>query len=216
MSQKQQKKPTVSQNFLIYRLVKWSIVKPLFYSYFQGVVYGREKVPRQGSLIVVSNHASVFDPPLLASGIRRPVSFMAKQELFQMPLFKQLITTLGAYPVNRQGNDRTAIRNAIKSMDNGWVAGIFLDGTRSKNGKISNPKLGAALIAAKAKVPLLPLSLWGTEKILDPKMLMPQSAPITIRIGDLIPPPSSVKKEQLEAVTLKCAEAINSLHDLGR
>jgi 1-acyl-sn-glycerol-3-phosphate acyltransferase len=216
MTKKQQNTPTNLTNFTFYRCVKWSLVQPLFYSYFQGIVYGSEKVPKEGPLIVVSNHASAFDPPLLSPGIRRPVSFMAKQELFQVPILKQIITALGAYPVNRQGSDRSAIRNAIQSVENGWAAGIFLDGTRSKDGRIHDPKLGAALIAAKAKAPLLPLCLWGTERILDKKMLLPQPAPVTIRIGDLIPPPSSTKKEELEQVTRKCAEVINSLHDLGR
>lgn len=216
MNQKKQISQKYSTNFNLFKLTKWSVVNPIFYTYFQGNVYGAEKVPKNGPLIIVCNHASVFDPPLIAPAIRRPIAYMAKQELFDVPLLKQLITGLGAYPVNRQGSDRTAIKNAIKSIKNGWAAGIFIGGTRTEDGKIYEPKLGAALIAAKAKAPLLPLSLWGTEKILDPKMLLPQPVPITIRIGELIPPPSSVKKEILEKVTNQCTEAINDLHDKGR
>lgn len=216
MNQNKQKTKNYSDNFITYRFVKWSIVNPIFYTYFRGKVYGREKVPLNQPLIIVSNHASVFDPPLLSSAIRRPVAFMAKQELFDVSALKQLITALGAYPVNRQGSDRSAIKNALNSVKKGWATGIFIQGTRTKNGKIDDPKLGAAMIAAKAKASLLPLSLWGTEKILTENSSLPKPVPITIRIGDLIEPPSSVKRDELEKITNKCAEAINSLHDLGR
>jgi 1-acyl-sn-glycerol-3-phosphate acyltransferase len=216
MNQNQQIKENSSDNFTVYKLVRWSLVNPLFYGYFQGHIYGGEKVPLQQPLIIVSNHASVFDPPLVGSSIRRPVAFMAKEELFRVNGLKQLITLLGAYPVNRQGADRSAIKNALNSLKKGWAAGIFIEGTRTDDGKVHNPKLGAAMIAAKAKAPLLPLSLWGTEKIFSKNSSFPKPVPVTIRIGDLIEPPSSVKREALETVTNKCAEAINFLHDLGR
>lgn len=212
----QQRSENYSNDFTTYKGVKWTIVSPFFYIYFQGRIYGSEKVPKEGPLIIVSNHASVFDPPLISPAVCRPVAFMAKQELFNVPVLKQVITALGAYPVNRDGGDRSAIKNALNSVNKGWAAGIFIEGTRTEDGKIHNPKLGAALIAAKAKAPLLPLCLYGTEKILENKGGFPKPTPVTIRIGDLIPPPTSVKKEELENITNKCAEAINSLHDLGR
>ena len=184
-----------------------------FWVYFRGKVTGREKVPLEDKLVVVSNHASVFDPPLISAAIPRPVSYMAKQELFEVNGLRQLITFLGAYPVNRSGFDRRAIRQAVSRLEEGWATGIFLEGTRTKDGKIHEPKLGAALIAAKAKAPLLPVCLCGTEKILSSDSKLPKSIPIEIKIGDIIPPPSSTKKEQLEATSQICANAINKLHN---
>ena len=203
-------------SLVLYHLFKWSIVSPLLHTYFRGRIYGAEKVPQSGALIAVCNHASDFDPPILSNCLRRPVAYMAKEELFRVPLLKQGIKLYGAYPVKRGTSDRNALKAAIKALDNGWVAGIFLDGTRSKDGRINNPKLGAALIAAKTQVPLIPVSLWGTEKILRKGSFIPQPAPITIRIGDVIEPPQSTKKEELQAVTNKCASIINQLHSLGR
>ena len=216
MDQKQQITENSGDNFIIYKAAKWFLVNPIFFAYFQGRVYGAEKVPLNEPLVIVSNHSSVFDPPLLSSSIPRPVGFMAKKELFKINGFKQIITMLGAYPVDRQAADRSAIKNAIKTIKQGWAAGIFIEGTRTDDGKIHHPKLGAAMIAAKAKASLLPLSLWGTEKILSKGSSFPKPVPVTIRIGDLIPPPNSVKREALETVTQKCADVINSLHDLGR
>ena len=197
----------------VYHLVNNLIVKPVFNIYFRGEVEGREKVPLEDKLIVVSNHASVFDPPLISAAIPRPVSYMAKKELFDVTGLSGLITSLGAYPVNRAGFDRRAIRQAIGRLDEGWATGIFLQGTRTADGKVNDPKLGAALIAAKAKAPLLPVCLCGTENILTSDSKLPKYIKIKIKIGDVIAPPSSTKKEQLEKVSQECAEAINKLRD---
>jgi 1-acyl-sn-glycerol-3-phosphate acyltransferase len=141
---------------------------------------------------------------------------MAKEELFDVPVLGPAIQLYGAYPVSRGAADRSAIRAALKSLEDGWAAGVFLQGTRTPDGTITEPKLGAALIAAKAKVPLLPVSLWGTEKILQKGSSIPRPVPITVRIGAVVDPPSSTDKQELEAVTQKCAKTINALHDLGR
>ncbi|GAB4237948.1 MAG: lysophospholipid acyltransferase family protein [Stanieria sp.] len=203
-------------SFALYHFAKWSLVNPLFRTYFRGKIYGGEKVPQSGSLIVVSNHASDFDPPLLSNAVRRPVAFMAKEELFQVPVLKQTIKLYGAYPVKRGKSDRASLKAAMSALENGWIAGIFLDGTRTPDAKITNPKLGAALIAAKTQVPLIPVSLWGTEKIFQPGSYLPRSVPITIRIADVISPPQSTQREELQAVTDHCAEVINQMHALGR
>ncbi|TAF05462.1 MAG: 1-acyl-sn-glycerol-3-phosphate acyltransferase, partial [Nostocales cyanobacterium] len=112
--------------------------------------------------------------------------------------------------------DRAAIRAALECLDQGWAVGVFLEGTRTPDGRITDPKKGAALLAAKAKVPFLPVSLWGTDKILQPGSSLPRGVPITVRIGKLIDAPSSTTKTELEAVTQKCATLINEMHDLGR
>jgi 1-acyl-sn-glycerol-3-phosphate acyltransferase len=141
---------------------------------------------------------------------------MAKEELFNIPILKQAIQLYGAYPVKRATGDRASIRAALTAIEEGWVVGIFLTGTRTPDGRISDPKLGAAMIAAKAQVPLLPVSLWGTEKILRKGSSFPRPVPITVRIGEIIAPPSSTKREELQRVTEKCAAVINAMHDLGR
>ncbi|MBE9045341.1 1-acyl-sn-glycerol-3-phosphate acyltransferase [Pleurocapsales cyanobacterium LEGE 10410] len=199
-----------------YHLLKWSVVSPLLHTYFRIRIHGAEKVPQSGGLIAVSNHASYCDPPILSNCVGRPVAFMAKEELFEIPIFKQGIELYGAYPVKRSTGDRAALRAAIAALESGWVAAVFLQGTRSADAKITDPKLGAAWIAAKAKVPLLPVSLWGTDKILAKGSSFPKPVPLTVRIGEAIAPPGSTKKEDLQAVSEHCARVINSLHDLGR
>ncbi len=202
-------------NLIPYYLFKGIIIAPIFHTYFQGKVYGIENVPVEKPLVIVSNHASYFDPPILGSGVGRPVAFMAKEELFEVPLLKQGIELYGAYPVKRGSGDRGAIRAAINSLKQGWIVGIFLEGTRTADGRIHNPKLGAAMIAAKTQLPLLPVCLWGTQKILRKGVPFPLPVPVTLRIGKIIDPPPSVKRPVLEAVTEQCATVINRMHDLG-
>ncbi|NEQ44561.1 MAG: 1-acyl-sn-glycerol-3-phosphate acyltransferase [Leptolyngbya sp. SIOISBB] len=203
-------------SLLLYYLFKWTVVNPTFRLYFRGRVEGAQHVPKQGPLLVVANHASDFDPPLLSNCVRRPVSFMAKEELFNVPVLAPAIRLYGAYPVKRGSADRSAIREALKQLEQGWAVGVFLQGTRTLDGRIPNPKLGAALIAAKAQAPLLPVSLWGTQRILPNDSKLPRSQPLTVRIGKPIPPPVKTDKSLLWETTEQCTEAIHQLHDLGR
>jgi 1-acyl-sn-glycerol-3-phosphate acyltransferase len=203
-------------SLMLYHAFKWSIVSPVLHGYLRGRIYGAENVPNEGPLVVVSNHASDFDPPILSCSMRRPVAFMAKEELFRIPLLKQGIELYGAYPVKRGAADRSAIRAALKCLEEGWAVGLYLGGTRTPDARITEPKQGAAWIAAKAKVPILPVSLWGTEAIFKKGSAIPRPVPVTVRIGQVIDPPASTKREELEALTQDCAEAIHALHDLGR
>jgi len=201
-------------SFALYHLLKWPVVNPLLRLYCRGHIYGAENVPKRGAFVAASNHASFADPPLLACAIGRPVAFMAKEELFRTPVFREAIRLYGAYPVRRNKADRQAIETALTMLDRGWGTGVFLSGTRTADGCIEKPKTGAALLAAKANVPIVPVSLWGTQNIL--RGGFPRPAAVTIRIGQPIAPPPSTSHPDLQQTTQICADRIMAFHALGR
>jgi 1-acyl-sn-glycerol-3-phosphate acyltransferase len=140
---------------------------------------------------------------------------MAKAELFQVPLLGPIIRACGAYPVARGASDREAIRTATDRLDQGWATGVFIDGTRQADGRVNNPQPGAALLAARAGVPLLPVAIINSHRALGSGSRRARLLPIHIRIGTPIPPPASRRRADLDAATAACQEQINALLDQG-
>ena len=200
---------------LTYRLVSAVLVFPLFRLLFRGRTLGNERVPMQGPVVVVANHGSHLDPPLLGHALGRPVAFMAKAELFGIPLLGPLIRACGAYPVRRGASDREAIRTATARLQDGWAIGVFLDGTRQKDGRVNHPMPGAALLSARSGAPLLPVAIINSHRALGTGKSWPRLVPIQLRIGEPIPAPASRRKPDLESTSMELQRRINALLDQG-
>ena len=200
---------------LTYRLVSAVLVFPLFRLLFRGRTLGNERVPMQGPVVVVANHGSHLDPPLLGHALGRPVAFMAKAELFGIPLLGPLIRACGAYPVRRGASDREAIRTATARLEDGWAIGVFLDGTRQKDGRVNHPMPGAALLSARSGAPLLPVAIINSHRALGTGQSWPRLVPIQLRIGEPIPAPASRRKPDLESTSIELQRRINALLDQG-
>lgn len=126
-------------------------------------IKGKENIPPQGSVVLIGNHVSLWDPVILACSVDRTVHFMAKEELFRIPLVGKLISALCAFPIKRGQPDRNALRIATKLLNNGEVLGLFPEGTRSKTGELLPFHPGAALFALRAGAPIIPMYLRGTK-----------------------------------------------------
>ena len=200
---------------LTYRLISYLLVFPVYRLLFRGRTAGNANVPMDGALVVVANHGSHLDPPLLGHALGRPVAFMAKAELFKVPLLGPIIRACGAYPVARGASDREAIRTATDRLEEGWATGVFIDGTRQADGRVNNPQPGAALLAARAGVPLLPVAIINSHRALGTGSQRMRLVPVHIRIGTPIPPPASRRRADLDVATQACQEQINAMLDQG-
>ena len=200
---------------LTYRLISYLLVFPVFRLLFRGRTAGNANVPLEGALVVVANHGSHLDPPLLGHALGRPVAFMAKAELFAVPLLGPIIRACGAYPVSRGASDREAIRTATDRLEEGWATGVFIDGTRQADGRVNNPQAGAALLAARAGVPLLPVAIINSHRALGPGGHGLRLVPVHIRIGTPVPAPASRRRPDLDRATAAVQEQINALLDQG-
>jgi len=138
------------------------LLRIIFTTVFRARAYGVENIPRSGPLIIACNHLSYLDPPALCFSPRR-ISFMAKKELFEIPILGPLIAGVGAYPVDRQGSAKSAIRRSLAVLQGGGTVGIFPEGTRNLSGDIQ-PQTGVALLAAHSGAPVLPACVLGGDR----------------------------------------------------
>jgi 1-acyl-sn-glycerol-3-phosphate acyltransferase len=147
-------------NKALYDAAKYS-----FWAFFGTVwrmrVYGGENVPKSGPVIVASNHVSYFDPPVLGTASPRRLSYMAKEQLFGIPVLGPAIRAVGAYPVDREGSATAAIKRSVEVLRAGGAIGIFPEGTRNIAGT-NEARGGVALLASLGKAPVVPARLVGT------------------------------------------------------
>ncbi|NLA11791.1 MAG: 1-acyl-sn-glycerol-3-phosphate acyltransferase [Firmicutes bacterium] len=134
----------------------------IFRLIYRQQIYGRELLPKQGPLIICSNHINWRDPISvgIAMPLRYKIKFMAKKELFSNPALAFLLKR-AAFPVDRDKADFGAIRQAFKVLEEGGVLGLFPEGTRSKTGRLQKLQEGTALIAGRSGAPVLPVLVVG-------------------------------------------------------
>lgn len=135
------------------------LLKFIFKIFLNYKIEGLENVPLDKGVIIASNHVSLLDPPLIGTFLPRKIHYMAKEELFQIPVLGYIITKLNAFPVKRGTADRVAIKKAINLLSEGKCLGLFPEGTRSKDGNLGSAEPGMALIAIKADVPVVPVAI---------------------------------------------------------
>ncbi|TMU86741.1 1-acyl-sn-glycerol-3-phosphate acyltransferase [Bacillus sp. BHET2] len=140
-------------------LVK-SILSPLY----RIEVKGLEHFPEDGGVLLCTNHIDNLDPPVVGISAPRPVSFMAKEELFNLPVLGKLLPDLRAFPVKRGMSDREALRKGLQVLKQGDVLGLFPEGTRSKTGKIGKGLAGAGFFALRSDAYVVPCAIIGPYK----------------------------------------------------
>lgn len=147
----------------VYRAA-WYLARFLLHTLFGYRVEGWENVPKEGPVILAANHLSILDPIAIGAGVRRPVSFLARADVFRLPLLSWLLPRLYAIPVERGQSDLSAIKSAIRALERGMAFGIFPEGTRSRTGRLQPFKTGVAAIALRTGSPVVPVAVVGTDQ----------------------------------------------------
>jgi 1-acyl-sn-glycerol-3-phosphate acyltransferase len=138
-------------------------IKIVMMTVWRARAIGVENVPKTGPLIIACNHVSYLDPPGMGCFAGRRISYMAKKELFDIPILGPAIAAVGAYPVDRKGSARSAIKKSLEVLKGGGAVGIFPEGTRNLTGEVE-PQVGAALLASLSKAPVVPACIAGSDR----------------------------------------------------
>lgn len=151
-------------NMPLYLLVR-AILVPFFRIYLRLQGIGAEEVPRQGPLLLASNHRSFLDPFVIGALMRRPIYYVAKRELFERRWTAWLLGGLGAFPIDRGRGDEQAMATAKEILERGECVLIFPEGTRVRPGPLGAPRRGVGRLALETGVPVVPVAVIGTERV---------------------------------------------------
>lgn len=147
----------------LYKIGK-TLVKTALTPIYRFEVIGAEKFPSEGGVLLCSNHINALDPPVVGLTAPRTVHFMAKEELFKLPVLGPLLPRVNAFPVKRGMSDREALRTALKLLKGGEVVGLFPEGTRSTDGVLKKGLSGAGFFALRGEADVMPCAIIGPYK----------------------------------------------------
>ena len=145
--------------------------------------FGRENLPRRGPALIVCNHQSHFDPPLIGAGSPPQLYFMARKTLFSNPLFGRFIHSIHAFPIDRDGMGVSGIKECLKLLKRGEMLVIFPEGTRCKNGELQAFRPGFTTLAVRTGAMIVPAAIDGAYRVWPRQRPLPGSGRIYVRFG---------------------------------
>lgn len=171
----------------------YNLAKILANTLFRMRVVHPERMIEEGPLILAVNHSSYFDPPLAGICSKRAVYYLARKSLLKWPVLGPLFPDMNVIPVERDGNDMSALREVIKKVKEGNGIVLFPEGTRSKDGGLQKAKAGIGLVIAKTQAPVLPMRIFGAYEAFPKGTKRMRFTKITVVIGE----PIHFTKEEL-------------------
>ena len=162
----------------------YTLSKIIARAFFDYRVIHPERMIESGPLILAMNHQSYFDPPLAGICSRRGVYYLARKTLFSIPFLGKLLPDFNVIPVDRDGNDMSALKTVIKLIRRGEAVVLFPEGTRSLDGNLQRSRSGIGLIIAKTKAPVLPMRVFGAHEAFPKGSKKIHLTPITVVLGE--------------------------------
>lgn len=179
--------------YWIQRIIAWFLYDVIFST----TIEGQENIDFSRTFLIIANHNSYIDPPLVGYAVPRPIAYMAKEELFKIPVLNKIIRWSGAYSINRKNKDTSFIENTVYALENGWLVTVFPEGGRSLDGRMMPVKSGVARILNKYDVPVLPVALIGTNKAWGKGQKFKFRTKMKVIIGKPIYPEEYLPKNEL-------------------
>ena len=167
---------------LSYR-IGWSLFRVMYATYFRWQVAGAENVPAQGGVILAANHASYLDPPLVGSGLKRDINYLARESLFRFPLVGAVLRSWNAVPVDRDGGGARGLKNILDRLRAGGGIILFPEGTRTKDGQLQPARSGVGLTVIKSTAPVVPVRVFGTFEAFGRHHKIPRPRRVGVRYG---------------------------------
>ena len=187
-----------------------AVARVLTTDLFDLKVFGLKYIPAHGGALIVSNHQSNLDPVLLGARLRRPMSYMAKSELFAVnPVLTELFRLLGGFPVHQGAADVRAVKESIERLKEGHLLSIFPEGGRTMDGEIAKMEKGVALIVRRAGVPVIPAVIVGAYEAWPWNRTVPRRLPIRVQFGPAMELADKKPTEILETI----ARTLRSMFD---
>ncbi|WP_226579384.1 lysophospholipid acyltransferase family protein [Halobacillus litoralis] len=189
----------------LYKLGKF-ICSVIFYPMYRIKVIGKKNIPKEGPVIICSNHISNIDPPVVGITSSRNIYFLAKEELFKNPVIGGILKKVHAFPIKRGMRDRNALRKGLDILKEGHALGLFPEGTRQKNGEIGQGLAGAGFFALRSEAAIVPCAIVGPYE---------KFKPLKVVYGEPIDM-SEYRKQKASAqvVTDRIMEEIRQLHKI--
>lgn len=192
------------------------LARAVFGAYFRCYTRGRRNLPSKGGVIIAPTHRSNLDTPMIGASAGRPLRYFAKSGLFRGPITTWILVSMGAFPVRREMVDRSALKAALSVLEAGQPLVVFPEGER-KSGPRIHPLLdGAAWLAAKSQVPVVPVAIGGTERAMGIGVRMPRPRPVRLVWGEPLDPPEVDERGRLsrEALALYSTELRETLQGM--
>ena len=161
----------------------WSFYRTAFATYFHWKVFNPERVPLKGPAILASNHESFLDPPLVGSGVKRDINYLARKSLFEKPVVGWILRKVNAVPVDRDGGGAAGLKAIMDRLRDGGAIILFPEGTRTRDGKFQPARSGIGLTVIKSEAPVIPVRVFGTYQAWGRHIKFPRPHGVRVKYG---------------------------------
>jgi len=194
--------------------VGWQFFTNLYRFYFRWSVYNPERVPLTGPVILACNHASFLDPPLVGSGLKREINYLARENLFRFPVVGSVLRSWHVVPVDREGGGAKGLKAILDRLLAGGAIVLFPEGTRTRDGNLQPARLGIGLAVIKSTAPVVPVRVFGTFRAYGRHMRFPLPRRVAVKYGrphhfeELRGEAKTCSKERLKQIYQQVADEI--------